>query len=156
MEQTETELWKARLKSLINTLFVLYFKTIDSYNRLNITNANLYCENEKLTKINDKLTHKNENHRAENKDYKLLRKVFSNKRIDNLLERVFITPQKRTEACRHLGQHHLRYIKQHKRVFYANLLTSCKLNSYLAGVDEEAENLFLRLIKQLIEKENVT
>ena len=72
------------------------------------------------------------------------------------IERVFITPQKRTEACRHLGQHHLRYIKQHKRVFYANLLTSCKLNSYLAGVDEEAENLFLRLVKQLIEKENVT
>ena len=54
------------------------------------------------------------------------------------------------------GQHHLRYIKKHKRVFYANLLTSCKLNSYLAGVYEEAENLFRRLVKQLTEKENVT
>lgn len=54
------------------------------------------------------------------------------------------------------GQRHLRYIKQHKRVFYANLLTSCKLNNYLADVDEQAENLFLRLVKDLAEKENVT
>ena len=53
-------------------------------------------------------------------------------------------------------QRHLRYIKQHKRVFYANLLTSCKLNSYLADVDEQAENLFCRLVKELSEKENVT
>lgn len=54
------------------------------------------------------------------------------------------------------GQRHLRYIKQHKRVFYANLLTSCKLNSYLADVDEQAENLFYRLVKDLAEKEDVT
>ena len=54
------------------------------------------------------------------------------------------------------GQRHLRYIKQHKRVFYTNLLTSCKLNSYLADVDEQAENLFFRLVKELSEKENVT
>lgn len=54
------------------------------------------------------------------------------------------------------GQHHLRYIKQHKRVFYANLLSSCKLNSYLADVDEQAEDMFSRLVKQLAEKENVT
>ena len=53
-------------------------------------------------------------------------------------------------------QRHLRYIKQHKRVFYANLLTSCKLNSYLVDVDEQAENLFFRLVKDLAEKENVT
>lgn len=54
------------------------------------------------------------------------------------------------------GQRHLRYIKQHKRVFYANLLTSCKLNSYLADVDKQAENMFSRLVKDLAEKENVT
>lgn len=54
------------------------------------------------------------------------------------------------------GQRHLRYIKQHKRVFYANLLTSCKLNSYLADVDEQAKNLFCWLVKDLAEKENVT
>jgi hypothetical protein len=54
------------------------------------------------------------------------------------------------------GQRHLRYIKEHKRAFYANLLTSCELNSYLADVDEQAENLFCRLVKDLAEKENVT
>ena len=54
------------------------------------------------------------------------------------------------------GQRHLRYIKQHKRVFYANLLTECKLNSYLADVDEQAKNLFCRLLKELAEKEGVT
>ena len=45
---------------------------------------------------------------------------------------------------------------KHKRVFYANLLSSCKLNSYLADVDEQAEDMFSRLVKQLAEKENVT
>lgn len=54
------------------------------------------------------------------------------------------------------GQRHLRYIKEHKRTLYANLLTSCKLNSYLVNIDEQAEDLFLRLVKQLSEKENVT
>jgi hypothetical protein len=44
-------------------------------------------------------------------------------------------------------QRHLRYIKQHKRVFYYNMLTSCKLNSYLADIDTQAENPFLRLVK---------
>ena len=54
------------------------------------------------------------------------------------------------------GQRHLRYIKEHKRTLYVNLLTSCKLNSYLAGVNEQAEEMFSRLVKQLAEKENVT
>ena len=54
------------------------------------------------------------------------------------------------------GQRHLRYIKEHKRAFYANLLTSCKLNSYLSDIDEQAEKMFSRLVKQLAEKENVT
>ena len=54
------------------------------------------------------------------------------------------------------GHRHLRHIKEHKRAFYANLLTSCKLNSYLADIDEQAEEMFSRLVKQLAEKENVT
>lgn len=54
------------------------------------------------------------------------------------------------------GQRHLRYIKGHKRAFYTNLLTSCKLNSYLADIDRQAEEIFSRLVKQLAEKENVT
>ena len=77
----------ARFKSLISTLFARYFKALDSYHRLNITNGNLYRENEKLTKVNEKLSQENENLRAENRDYKLLRKVFGHKQIDDLLER---------------------------------------------------------------------
>ncbi|MCI5656681.1 MAG: plasmid recombination protein [Ruminococcus sp.] len=77
----------ARLKSLISTLFARYFKAKDSYNRLNITNANLYRANERLEKINGKLTEENTRLRAENKDYSLLRKVFDHKQIDDLLEK---------------------------------------------------------------------
>ena len=76
----------ARLKSLISTLFARYFKAVDSYHRLNITNGNLYRENETLSKINSKLKSENENLRSEVKDYKLLRKVFGHKQIDELLE----------------------------------------------------------------------
>ena len=54
------------------------------------------------------------------------------------------------------GQRHLRYLKQHRKVLYTNLLTSGKLNSYLADIDKQAEDMFLRLVKQLAEKENVT
>ena len=55
------------------------------------------------------------------------------------------------------GQRHLRYIKEHKRVFYTSLLTSCKLNSYLADINEQAEDMyFLRLVKQISESEGIT
>lgn len=54
------------------------------------------------------------------------------------------------------GQRHLRYIKEHKRLFYVNLLTSGGLNSYLADINEQAEELFFRLVKQLAEKEGIT
>ena len=55
-----------------------------------------------------------------------------------------------------LGQRHLRYIRQHRKVFYTNLLTSGKLNSYLADVDEQAEDMFFRLVEQMAEREGVT
>ncbi len=54
------------------------------------------------------------------------------------------------------GQRHLRYIKGYKRLFYVNLLTSGKLNAYLADINEQAEELFFRLVKQLTEKEGIT
>ena len=50
----------------------------------------------------------------------------------------------------------MRYIRKNKRSFYTTLLTSCKLNSYLADVDEQAKEMFSRLVKQLAEKENIT
>ena len=54
------------------------------------------------------------------------------------------------------GQRNLRYLKQHRKVFYTNLLTSGKLNSYLADIDKQAEDMFLRLVKQMAEREGVT
>ena len=54
------------------------------------------------------------------------------------------------------GQRHLRYIRQHKKVFYTNLLTSGKLQSYLADVEEQAQELFDRLMKQRAEREGIT
>ena len=54
------------------------------------------------------------------------------------------------------GQWHKRYLQEHKRATYANLLTSGKLNSYFADIDEQAEELFSRLVKQMAEREDVT
>lgn len=54
------------------------------------------------------------------------------------------------------GQRHLRYIREHKRLFYVNLLTSGKLNGYLADTNEQSEELFSRLVKQMAEREGVT
>ena len=54
------------------------------------------------------------------------------------------------------GQRHLRYLKQYHEVRYYILLTSGKLNSYLADIDRQAEEMFPRLVKELAEKEGVT
>lgn len=54
------------------------------------------------------------------------------------------------------GQRHRRYLKEHRRVRYANLLTSGKLNSYLANIDQQAEEMFELLVKQMAEREGVT
>lgn len=54
------------------------------------------------------------------------------------------------------GQRHLRYIRKHKVGLYAELLTTGKLNDYLANLNEQAEAMFSRLVKQLSEKEGVT
>ena len=51
---------------------------------------------------------------------------------------------------------HKRYLKQNHKVRYYNLLTSGKLNSYLANVEQQTQDFFLRLVKDLAEKENVT
>ena len=54
------------------------------------------------------------------------------------------------------GQRHLRYLKEHHRVRYGNLLTSGKMNAYLADIDRQAEELFLRLVKQMADAEGIT
>lgn len=54
------------------------------------------------------------------------------------------------------GQKHLRYLKQHRKTVYAELLTSSKLNSYVADLNEQADKMFSRLVKDLAEKEGIT
>ena len=54
------------------------------------------------------------------------------------------------------GQRHRRYLKTHRKVLYTSLLTSGKLNSYLADIDRQAEEMFSRLVKQMAEAEDVT
>ena len=54
------------------------------------------------------------------------------------------------------GQRHLRYMKQHRRTLYAELLTSGKLSGYLVDLNEQAEKMFSRMVKELAEKEGIT
>ena len=54
------------------------------------------------------------------------------------------------------GQRHLRYIKQHRKVLYLNLLTNGKLYGHLVDIDKQAEDVLSRLVKQMAEREGVT
>lgn len=65
-------------------------------------------------------------------------------------------PAQKEEVIGVWGQRHLRYIKQNRKILYTNLLTSGKLNSYLADINKQAETLFFGLVKQLAEKHHVT
>lgn len=65
-------------------------------------------------------------------------------------------PAEEEQAIGIWGQRHARYLKQNHKVLYMNLLTSGKLNNYLAGIDRQAEEMFSRLIKQMAEHEGLT
>ena len=54
------------------------------------------------------------------------------------------------------GQRHLRYIRQHRKVLYSTLLTSGKINTYLADVEEQAQEFFDRLMKKRAKREGIT
>lgn len=54
------------------------------------------------------------------------------------------------------GQRHARYLKQHRKILYYNLLTNGKLNKHLAEIDREAREMFERLLKQMANSEGVT
>lgn len=53
------------------------------------------------------------------------------------------------------GKRHLRYLKENRRVLLSNLQISGKLNSYLADIDRQAEEMFFQLVKQMAEREGV-
>ena len=54
------------------------------------------------------------------------------------------------------GQRHARHLKQYHKILYYNLLTSRKLDIYLADIDKQAEEMYFRLVKQMAEREGVT
>lgn len=54
------------------------------------------------------------------------------------------------------GQRHLRYLKEHRRIVYVNLLTSGKLHSYLADIDEQAREMLFRLVEQMKQAQGIT
>ncbi len=65
-------------------------------------------------------------------------------------------PEKEERPIGGWGQRRLRYLKQHHKILYYNLLTSGKLHSHFADVEEQAQELFLQLVKEYAEKEGVT
>lgn len=68
----------------------------------------------------------------------------------------FALPAEEQQPIGIWGQRHLRHIKQNRRVIYTNLLTSGKLNNYLADIDKQAEEMFSLLVKQMAEREGLT
>ena len=67
-----------------------------------------------------------------------------------------IPPTEEERPIGQWGQRRLNYLKHHRKILYYNLLTSGKLHSHLADVDEQAQDLFSRLVKQYAEKEGIT
>ena len=65
-------------------------------------------------------------------------------------------PEEEQQSIGVWGQRHLRHIKRNSKVLYLNLLTSGKLNGYLADIDKQAEDMLSRLVKQMAEREGVT
>ena len=68
----------------------------------------------------------------------------------------YVLPDEEEQPIGLWGQRHLRYIKQHRKVLYLNLLTSGKLNGYLADINKQAEDMLSRLVEQMAEREGVT
>lgn len=73
-----------------------------------------------------------------------------------LLPNLALPAEKETGNIGVWATRHKRYLKQYHKVLYYNLLISGKMNSYLADIEQQAQQLFLRLVKELAEKENVT
>ena len=77
-------------------------------------------------------------------------------RVGNYLLPNLTIPEEEQKPIGIWGQRHARYLKQHHKILYYNLLTSGRLNSYLADIDEQAETVFSRLVEQMAEREGVT
>ena len=75
---------------------------------------------------------------------------------DYLLPNLALPAEKETGNIGVWALRHKRYLKHHHKVLYYNLLTSGKLHSHLADIEEQAQALFSRLVRELAEKEGVT
>lgn len=75
---------------------------------------------------------------------------------DYLLPNLSLSAEEKESNIGVWAMRHKRYLKQSHKVRYYNLLTSGKLDLYLADIEEQAQNLFSRLVKDIAEKENVT
>lgn len=75
---------------------------------------------------------------------------------DYLIPCLTLPAEKETKPIGVWGQRHKRYLQEYKRATYTTLMTSGKLNRYLADIDEQAQDLFSRLIKHMAEREGVT
>ena len=89
-----------KLKSMLKAALVRAFEGWDNYYRLNIKNGNLYQENQDLNRVNKKLSEENMTLRAETKDYKLLRKTFGRKQIEDLVEQASLAKGKNRDNGR--------------------------------------------------------
>lgn len=78
------------------------------------------------------------------------------KQGDYLLPNLTLLAEEETGYIGVWGQRSLNYLKHHRKVLYYNLLTSGKLHSLIADTEEQAQQLFSRLVKQYAEKEGVT
>lgn len=75
---------------------------------------------------------------------------------DYYLPDLALPAEEETQPIGIWGQRHKRYLQDHKRVTYTNLLTSGNLNAYLADINEQAENMFSRLVKEMAKMQGVT
>ena len=84
-----------------------------------------------------------------------LQEVENAKQGDYYLPELVLPPEEE-KSIGIWGQRHLRYLKEHKQLVYLNLLTSGRLNEYLSSVDEQAEDMFSRLVKEYADRQEVT
>ena len=91
----------------------------------------------------------------ENKIYDVKNGLWYEKQGDYYLPELALPPEEE-KTIGIWGQRHLRYLKEYKQLVYLNLLTSGRLNEYLASVDEQAEDMFSRLVKAYADRQRVT
>ena len=82
-------------------------------------------------------------------------KITYTKQGDCLLPNLKLPEQPKVEIGI-FGKRRLRYLEHSRKILYTNILTKCKLTAHLADIDEQAEDMFFRLVKQMAEREGVT